>query len=126
MGHLSLVSESYPDIINSSSQVLVQQPSVLSESLLVDQHSLPSHTQIVEQQNLETATYVQALNDNTASLSFDTSGSTLIADRDGTYSIATAVNDDISITIEKDSNLETFSFWNFFQNFPKIFLKIIF
>ncbi|PSN40209.1 hypothetical protein C0J52_17643 [Blattella germanica] len=94
------------DIMNSSitnpSQVLVQQPSVISDPILVNHQTLPSHSQIVEQHNLESATYLHTLSDST-SIPFDTTGSTLIADRDGTYSLATAVSNDVSITVNKDA-----------------------
>lgn len=89
------------------SQVLVQQPSVIADSLLVEQQTAPDHSQIVEHDSLESATFVHALHDGTTALPFDTSGSTLIADRDGTYSIATEMNSDISVTAEKESVLQT-------------------
>ncbi|XP_033609131.1 uncharacterized protein LOC111868919 isoform X4 [Cryptotermes secundus] len=90
------------------SQVLVQQSSVIADSLLVEQQTaVPDHSQIVEHHNLEPTTFVHALHDGTATLPFDTSGSTLIADRDGTYSIATEINSDMSVTVEKESVLQT-------------------
>ncbi|KDR15248.1 hypothetical protein L798_10621 [Zootermopsis nevadensis] len=89
------------------SQILVQQPSVIADSLLVEQQTVPNHSQLVEHHNLESATFVHALHDGTASLPFDTSGSTLIADRDGTYSIASEINGGISITVDKTSVIQT-------------------
>lgn len=89
------------------SQVLVQQPSVMTDSLLVEQPSAPDHSQMVEHHNLESTTFVHTLHDGTTHLPFDTSGSTLIADRDGTYSIATEMNSDISVTVQKESVLQT-------------------
>lgn len=91
------------------SQILVQQPSVITDSLLVEQQTVPDHSQLVEHHNLESATFVHALHDGTASLPFDTSGSTLIADHDGTYSIATEINSGISVAVEKESVLQASS-----------------
>lgn len=87
-------------------QVLVQQPAVITDSLLVEQHTVPDHTQIGHH-NLESATFVRGLHDGSESLPFDASASALIADRDGTYSIQTEINNDISVTVEKESVLQT-------------------
>jgi len=88
------------------SQVLVQQSSVITDSLLVEQQPVPNHSQVVGHHSLESTTFVHSLQDETPSLPFDASGSTLIADRDGTYAIATTIND-ISVTVEKESVLQT-------------------
>lgn len=88
------------------SQVVVQQPEMITDSLLVEQHTVADHSQVAEHHSLESATFVRGLHDGTESLPFDASGSTLIADRDGTYSIETAVND-ISVTVETKSVLQT-------------------
>jgi hypothetical protein len=89
------------------SQVVVQQPAMINDSLLVEQHTVADHSQVAEHHSLESATFVRSLHDGTESLPFDASGSTLIADRDGTYSIETAINNDISVMVEKESVLQT-------------------
>lgn len=89
------------------SQVVVQQPAMITGSLLGEQHTVADHSQVAEHHSLQSATFVRGLHDGTESLPFDASGSTLIADRDGTYCIETVINNDISVTVEKESVLQT-------------------
>jgi hypothetical protein len=87
--------------------VVVQHPTMITDPLLVEQHTVADHSQVAEHRSMESATFVRGLHDGTESLPFDASGSTLIADRDGTFSIETSINNDISITVEKESVLQT-------------------
>jgi len=89
------------------SQVVVQQPAVMTDSLLVEQRTVADHSQVAEHHSLESATFVRGLHDGTESLPFVACGSTLVADHDGTYSIETAINDDITVTVEKEPVLQT-------------------
>ncbi|KAJ4442037.1 hypothetical protein ANN_11903 [Periplaneta americana] len=103
-----LTNSASEHLVPSHSQVLMQQPSVMTDSLIVEQSAgIPNHSQMIGHQNLESPTFVHTLNSDASSLPFDTSGSTLIANRHGTYSTRASIKGDISVSIEKESHLET-------------------